>query len=101
MSQYSCYEWELKQLEATRCESCLGSGVCDDAEPGDISFKTWKCTTCKGTGKKPGSRINPLAPVPELRNSFPLILYFGNTADRDDFIALIKEAKPGLVTRLI
>lgn len=36
---------------------------------------------------------------PALKDSLPLCLYFGNAQDRDEFVALIREAKPGLVTK--
>ncbi|WCX68768.1 anti-termination protein Q-like protein [Salmonella phage GSW6] len=49
---------ELKQeLEELACPECMGYGECDDAEPGDISYNTWDCPSCKGTG------INPLYTV--------------------------------------
>lgn len=38
-------------------------------------------------------------PIPELEGTFPLVLYFGNRADMDEFVRLIKEAKPRLVSR--
>jgi hypothetical protein len=38
-------------------------------------------------------------PVPELKGALPLVLYFGNDKDRDEFIQLMKQAKPGLATR--
>ena len=30
------------------CKACGGSGVFNDAEPGDISFRLWDCPECKG-----------------------------------------------------
>jgi DnaJ-class molecular chaperone len=48
----SQYEDELAALEATKCPECHGSGTLDDADFGDISFHTWTCDKCKGTGKK-------------------------------------------------
>ncbi|PZU95522.1 MAG: hypothetical protein DI527_00505 [Chelatococcus sp.] len=38
-------------------------------------------------------------PDPALAGKLPVVLYFATDADRDEFIAIIKEAKPGLVTR--
>jgi len=32
----------------SQCDTCLGTGVVDDAEPGDISFNTYPCPDCKG-----------------------------------------------------
>ncbi len=50
MTDYSIYQTLLKQLESLRCEECHGSGVVDDAAPGDISFNTYVCPVCKGKG---------------------------------------------------
>ena len=40
----------LKKLESRRCKECHGSGECDDSDLGDISFNTWICPKCNGTG---------------------------------------------------
>lgn len=37
-------------LSKARCPSCGGTGERDDAEPGDIGFKTWACEPCEGKG---------------------------------------------------
>jgi hypothetical protein len=37
--------------------------------------------------------------VPTLKDAIPIVLYFKTRADADEFIALIQEAKPGLVAR--
>lgn len=37
-----------------------------------------------------------LPPVEALNGAVPLVLYFGNEKDRDEFVALVQEAKPGL-----
>jgi len=37
-----------------KCPTCKGLGNCDDSEPGDISFNTWVCKDCNGTGLKNG-----------------------------------------------
>lgn len=39
------------------------------------------------------------APVPELKGTAPLIVYFGNDRDRDEFAALVKAANPNLRSR--
>lgn len=39
------------------------------------------------------------APVPEMAGTKPVILYFHNDADRDEFIAVVHEAKPGMIAR--
>lgn len=41
-----------KWIEQNRCETCFGSGELDDVSPGDISFNTWTCPKCNGTGWK-------------------------------------------------
>lgn len=46
-----------------------------------------------------GSRPLLKFPRPELNGTYPVVLYFGTEEDRDEFIALVKEAKPGLVAR--
>ena len=39
-------------LAEAKCPTCDGRGECDDAEPGGISFNTWQCPDCYGTGYK-------------------------------------------------
>lgn len=34
-----------------------------------------------------------------LAETLPLVLYFGTTEDREEFVALVREAKPGLVAK--
>jgi DnaJ-class molecular chaperone len=41
---------DLDNMEDLRCRTCGGMGACNDAEPGDIFYKSWRCETCKGTG---------------------------------------------------
>lgn len=59
----SDFETELNALEARRCPTCHGTGECDDAEPGDTSFRKWKCEACKGTGKTPAATPVPVVDV--------------------------------------
>lgn len=47
MNKYEELESKLKRI---KCKNCHGSGKCDDAEPGDISFREWSCPECNGTG---------------------------------------------------
>lgn len=47
------YFKQLEVLKARRCDKCHGTGECDDAEPGDMSFNTWPCPDCGGTGMTP------------------------------------------------
>lgn len=46
------YQIFLAQAEALKCETCKGSGMLNDAELGDISFRSWPCEQCKATGFK-------------------------------------------------
>lgn len=34
-----------------------------------------------------------------LEESLPCVLYFGSDADREEFIALVHEAKPGMIAK--
>lgn len=34
-----------------------------------------------------------------LKDTRPLVLYFGNDEDREEFIALVHEAKPGMIAK--
>lgn len=36
---------------------------------------------------------------PSLKESLPVVLYFGSDTDRDEFIALVHEAKPGMIAK--
>lgn len=36
-----------------------------------------------------------------LTGAKPVILYFGSDEDRDEFMALVREAKPGLMTKAL
>lgn len=48
--------WDIRnKLTALVCTTCTGSGKCDDAWPGDVSFSEWQCQTCDGTGFKNGT----------------------------------------------
>ena len=51
---YTELEAKLKEVN---CKECNGSGECNDAEPGDISCKIWKCIECDGTGVKKGKIV--------------------------------------------
>lgn len=37
-----------------------------------------------------------LFPRPEIKGTAPLILYFGNDQEREEFVAAVNEAKPGM-----
>lgn len=39
------------------------------------------------------------AASPSLEETLPLCLYFGSAQDRDEFIALVHEVKPGMLTK--
>lgn len=34
-----------------------------------------------------------------LKDTLPLVLYFGGESDRDEFLAIVREAKPGMVAK--
>lgn len=42
------------------------------------------------------SLVDMTAPVQKLAGTFPVILYFGTEEDRQQFIQVVKHAKPGL-----
>lgn len=58
------YDKKLKELESRKCQTCHGSGKCDDAGLGDISFNEWVCEDCGGTGLRPLSLDNT-GPAPD------------------------------------
>lgn len=43
--------------------------------------------------------LDALPEVPELKDAKPIVLYFGSDADRAEFEALMRAAKPGMITR--
>lgn len=45
------------------------------------------------------SRIDPMAPVGELKGAFPLVLYFPTEHAKEEFIEMFKQAKPNIETR--
>lgn len=64
----SKFEDELASLEATRCPTCKGAGALDDADFGDIFYRTWKCNDCKGSGKKAEVQNEPTTIEVDERN---------------------------------
>jgi DnaJ-class molecular chaperone len=46
----SDYEYDLRKMELRRCKQCHGGGRQNDAVPGDISFNSYTCDKCDGTG---------------------------------------------------
>ena len=58
----NAFEEISDQLYKLMCTYCDGHGVVDDAEPGDISFNTYDCPSCGGTGFKNGMyyKLEPL-----------------------------------------
>jgi len=51
---------ELKKwVEDQTCQECRGLGECNDASPFDISFNTWKCTKCGGSGLVESAALQP------------------------------------------
>jgi DnaJ-class molecular chaperone len=41
-----------EELKNRTCPTCHGLGHCDDADLGDIFYRTWTCPDCNGTGLK-------------------------------------------------
>ena len=41
------------------------------------------------------------AAAPELKESLPLVLYFPTETDRNEFMAIMREAKPGMIARSV
>lgn len=54
------YKEAKAALDAAKCQTCMGLGTCDDASPHDISFNTWKCRDCGGTGLRNENFIRSL-----------------------------------------
>jgi len=46
----SIYEALSAKLKGAKCSRCAGRGMVDDAEPGDIGFRTSACGACRGSG---------------------------------------------------
>jgi DnaJ-class molecular chaperone len=44
------YQQKLQALQNKKCETCSGTGECNDADFGDMYFNTWKCLDCNGKG---------------------------------------------------
>jgi len=49
-SEMTLWEQLFNLVQQYACGKCHGSGQCDDADLGDITFNQWKCEDCKGTG---------------------------------------------------
>lgn len=41
---------DMEALEKKCCKECNGNGEVDDSYAGDISYSTWECGDCDGTG---------------------------------------------------
>lgn len=55
---------DLKEkVDSLRCPTCHGLGEYDDAGIGDITFNTYRCSPCRGTGFKDG-QAHQITPVP-------------------------------------
>ncbi|MCK4883555.1 MAG: hypothetical protein KAS30_01665 [Candidatus Diapherotrites archaeon] len=80
-----------------------------------LSSKGNLCLNCYPTGseihnklkeleqelsKQPeADKINIKEPVPELKGTFPVVLYFGTEKDCDEFKNIVQDLKPNLVAR--
>jgi DnaJ-class molecular chaperone len=47
----------LTSLENSQCKQCCGTGKCNDAEVGDMFYRTWTCPSCNGNGWDYEARI--------------------------------------------
>lgn len=61
----SNYEEVEKRLKKARCKSCNGGGTRNDADFGDISFNTWECGDCSGTGFSGGCTLTLTEEAPK------------------------------------
>ena len=50
----SRYDDVREQIESSMCLACGGLGEYDDADIGDISYNTYYCNLCNGTGFQDG-----------------------------------------------
>ena len=89
-----------KMIVVDYCDTCPHCGTC----------KPWKSLTAKqrlkltigvGVGQfilkgcpLPDKPIEIMSPVKELEDTRPLVLYFGNNEDREEFISIFHEAMP-------
>lgn len=46
----SQYQKDLESLKSKACKPCGGLGEVDDAHCGDISYNSWECGDCGGSG---------------------------------------------------
>lgn len=52
--------WDIRnKLTDLVCTICAGSGKCDDAWPGDVSFSEWQCQTCDAVGNPQITSFTP------------------------------------------
>lgn len=49
----SLFHTELKDLQDRKCLECSGTGKVNDAEPGNITYRSWECPKCGGNGLVP------------------------------------------------
>lgn len=71
-----------------------GSGVATYFEGGGSTWEQLEVELARDTHLPPAD-----APCPELVGAKPLVLYFTDDKERDEFVALVKEAKPNLVSK--
>jgi len=48
----SLYQRLFVLLLTLQCQECKGRGLCNDATSNDLSYNTWTCKDCAGTGMR-------------------------------------------------
>ena len=59
----------------------------------------YMCGNCHESLMHCACEGNPLSPVEELKGTFPLVLYFGNEKDREEFIAVVAFVMPNATVK--
>lgn len=90
----------LAALHVWRCRNMPGSWLPDLESAESIARKHGPSLDAEELDKLAERlAIDWMEPVPELAGTCPVVLYLRDSKDRDELIAALKEAKPGMVTR--
>lgn len=73
--------------DTVNCGAEVGSGYSGDSTK-EFTINAWNNRV-----------VDIAAPVKELEGTLPLVLYFGNDKDRDEFISVFHEAMPNAVSK--
>lgn len=64
IGEQSQFYIDTKAMKDKACSACHGLGECDDCSEFDISYNTWICRRCEGSGYEPTEcKINDVAGV--------------------------------------